>query len=83
MDRCNKNKCLVTTAVVKLAHKTHRSIVAAHVVKKRSWAPKVSKKMHGLFINSMGFFNFLMGRTGPGGVFSWALLVFSGYPDVI
>jgi hypothetical protein len=46
------------------AHKTHRSIVATHVVKKRSWAPKVSKKMHGLFINSMGFFNFLMGRTG-------------------
>jgi len=46
------------------AHKTHRSIVAAHVSKKKPWAAKVSKKIHGLFINSMGFFNFLMGRTG-------------------
>jgi len=63
-DDGNKKKCLVTTAVVKLGLETHRSIVAAHVAKKRLWAAKVSKKFHGLPITTMGFFNFLMGRGG-------------------
>jgi hypothetical protein len=37
---------------------------AAHVFKKRLWAAKVVEILHGLPMNSMGFFNFLMGRTG-------------------
>ena len=63
-EGCNKNNCLVTAAVVKWGKASHKSIVAAHVFKKRLWAAKVEKKLHGLSINSMGFFNFLMGRTG-------------------
>jgi len=54
----------VTAAVVKWGKATHKSIVAAHVSKNRPWATKVWKKLHGLPIKTMGFFNFLMGRTG-------------------
>ena len=46
------------------AHKPLEHTFAAHVLKKRLWAAKVVKILHGLSINSMGFFNFLMGRTG-------------------
>jgi hypothetical protein len=46
------------------AHKSLEHTFAAHVFKKRLWAAKVVKILHGLSINSMGFFNFLMGRTG-------------------
>jgi hypothetical protein len=46
------------------AHKPLEHTFAAKSEKKRLWAAKVVKILHGLPINSMGFFNFLMGRTG-------------------
>ena len=47
-----------------VAYKQLANTIAAHVFKKWLWAAKVVKILHGLPINSMGFFNFLMGRTG-------------------
>jgi hypothetical protein len=46
------------------AHKPLEHTFAAMSSKKRLWAAKVVKILHGLPMNSMGFFNFFMGRTG-------------------